>query len=201
MISVDANLFRIAAFSVSTDETRYHLQGVYIEPHPVKGVILTATSGHTLTTVHDESGTMGGSDPVIVKLPSKVLGECKAKKKSKRLSTEPRLLVDPAAELAMVTVDDHEIARAYRVIVDGTFPDWRHVHPRAASEKAGANAALSHLVMRVLLDVATALESPLLLSNAGSDEVVLVGFPGNPHVSCLAMPIRADTTPRRPYWL
>ncbi len=200
MIYVDANLFRIAAFAVSTDETRYYLFGVYIEPHPVKGVIMTATSNHVLTTIHDESGDMGGCSPAIVKLPGKVLAECKAKK-TKRTTTEPRLLVDPSADLAVVQVDGEETARAYRVIVDGTFPDWRRVHPSQVKDRAGADAAFSHLVMRVLVDTAAALESPMVMSNVDANDVALVNFPGRSHVSCLAMPFRADTTPRRPYWL
>jgi len=200
VISVDANLFRIAAFAVSTEETRYYLQGVYIEPHPVKGVIMTAANGHVLTTIHDESGDMGGCSPAIVKLPGKVLAECKAKK-TKRTTTEPRMLVDPSADLATVQVDGEETARAYRVIIDGTFPDWRRVHPSQAKDRAGADAAFSHLVMRVLVDTAAALESPMIMSNVGANDATLVNFPGRSHVSCLAMPVRADTTPRRPYWL
>lgn len=203
MISVDANLFRIAAFTVSTEETRYYLHGVYIEPHPVKGVIMTATNGRVLTTIHDESGDMGGCSPAIVRTPGKVLAECKAKKtkKTKQTTTEPRLLVDPSADLATVQVDGEEKARAYRVIVDGTFPDWRRVHPSQAKDRAGADAAFSHLVMRVLVDTAAALESPMIMSNVDANDVTLVNFPGRPHVSCLATPFRADTTPRRPYWL
>ena len=200
MISVDANLFRIAAFSVSTDETRFYLHGVYLEPHPVKGVILTATSGHTLTTIHDETGDMGGCNPVIVKLPSKVLAECKAKQ-TRKMTTEPRLSVDPSGDLATVHVNGEETARAYRVIVDGAFPDWRRTHPSTANDRAGADAAFSHHVMRVLVDTAAALGCPLVLSNTGDDAITLVNFPSCPHVSCLAMPFRADKIPTRPYWL
>lgn len=200
MISVDANLFRIAAFAVSTEETRYYLRGVYIEPHLVKGVIMTATNGRVLTTIHDESGDMGGCSPAIVKLPGKVLADCKAKK-TKRTTTEPRMLVDPSADLAVVQVDGEEKTRAYRVIVDETFPDWRCVHPSQVKDRAGADAAFSHSVMRVLVDTAAALESPMAMSNINANDIALVNFPGQSHVSCLAAPFRADTTPRRPYWL
>src|SRR5450759_523711 len=50
------NYFRAANECRSTEETRYYLNGVYIAPHPDKGVILTATDGHRLISLHDEAG-------------------------------------------------------------------------------------------------------------------------------------------------
>lgn len=49
----------LAAFAAKQD-VRYYLNGFHVKPHPEKGVILTATDGHCLVTIHDEDGFSDG---------------------------------------------------------------------------------------------------------------------------------------------
>ena len=49
----------LAAFMAVSD-TRYYLNGFHVKPHPDQGVILTATDGHRLVTIHDEEGLADG---------------------------------------------------------------------------------------------------------------------------------------------
>lgn len=49
----------LAAFAAKQDP-RYFLKGFHVKPHPEKGVILTATDGHCLVTIHDEDGFSDG---------------------------------------------------------------------------------------------------------------------------------------------
>ncbi|WP_037427186.1 hypothetical protein [Shewanella sp. POL2] len=49
----------LAAFAAKQD-VRYCLNGFHVKPHPEKGVILTATDGHCLVTIHDEDGFSDG---------------------------------------------------------------------------------------------------------------------------------------------
>lgn len=49
----------LAAFAAKNDP-RYYLKGFHVKPHPEKGVILTATDGHCLVTIHDEDGFSDG---------------------------------------------------------------------------------------------------------------------------------------------
>lgn len=49
----------LAAFAAKND-VRYFLNGFHVKPHPEKGVILTATDGHCLVTIHDEDGFSDG---------------------------------------------------------------------------------------------------------------------------------------------
>ena len=49
----------LAAF-VAKNDSRYFLKGFHVKPHPEKGVILTATDGHCLVTIHDEDGFSDG---------------------------------------------------------------------------------------------------------------------------------------------
>jgi hypothetical protein len=41
---------------MAKNDVRYYLNGFNIKPHPKGGVILTATNGHALVTIHDELG-------------------------------------------------------------------------------------------------------------------------------------------------
>lgn len=49
----------LAAFAAKQD-VRSYLNGFHVKPHPEKGVILTATDGHCLVTIHDEDGYSDG---------------------------------------------------------------------------------------------------------------------------------------------
>lgn len=49
----------LAAFAAKQD-VRYYLNGFHVKPHLEKGVILSATDGHCLVTIHDEDGFSDG---------------------------------------------------------------------------------------------------------------------------------------------
>lgn len=116
-------------------DVRYYLEGIFIEPHPEKGVILVATDGHTLGVIHDPDGWVAA--PIIVgDITKQLISACSAKGIEHRM-TVPKLLyigqkgavvtgdsevsseIDP---FAMLTLHMSKIA-----IIDGKFPDWRKV--------------------------------------------------------------------------
>ncbi|GGY87924.1 hypothetical protein [Shewanella fodinae] len=49
----------LATFCAKQD-IRYYLNGFHIKPHPQVGVVLTATDGHRLVTIHDKEGKSNG---------------------------------------------------------------------------------------------------------------------------------------------
>ena len=53
---IRTDYLRAVSYSVSKETYRYYLQGIYVEPHPVCGVILVATDGHRLTAFYDRDG-------------------------------------------------------------------------------------------------------------------------------------------------
>lgn len=149
---VDADLFRRAQMAVSTEETRYYLNGVFIEPCPGGGAIITATDGAMLVSFRDHGGIVNGSG--IVSLDKPML----AGLKTPRGSVKQRLLVVRLGKgrvgRALIVDQDpkgegsaHERARAAfdepgagvvtaqfsDFMIDGTFPDWRRVLPAALS--------------------------------------------------------------------
>lgn len=67
---VSADLFRRAMSAISTEETRYYLGGVFVQPCARGGAILTSTNGHWLINIRDPRGIVEGCG--IVKI-SKLL--------------------------------------------------------------------------------------------------------------------------------
>lgn len=51
-----ADLFRASMRCMSTEETRYYLNGVAVQPHPSEGVFLVATDDHRMSVMHDPQG-------------------------------------------------------------------------------------------------------------------------------------------------
>lgn len=49
----------LASF-MAINDPRYYLNGFHVKPHPEDGVILTATDGHRLVTIHDKNGMSDG---------------------------------------------------------------------------------------------------------------------------------------------
>lgn len=144
MIRVNARLFAAAAICISTDETRYYLTGVRIEPHPEKGALLVATDGHRLIVIHDVEGEC--SKAAIVSLPKEMAAACVEWIVSESYDEWD----NPASSKSLgddriLRVDDDgraEIERHFRALtdcrVDGDYPDWRKVLPVPAEGPRGA---------------------------------------------------------------
>ncbi len=132
MIRFNANLFRIAMLCSSKEQTRYYLCGVYVQPHHVKGVTMVATDGHKLVVIHDESGS--ADESAIVNLGD-ALKLCKPKRNERR---DVRIKTGENDATICETFEDKDgvltdipFGMAYGVRIDGSFPDYRRVVPRA----------------------------------------------------------------------
>ncbi|BDA85007.1 DNA polymerase III subunit beta [Aureimonas sp. SA4125] len=133
------------AFAISTEETRYYLNGIYLHiasagPTPVLTAV--ATDGHRLSRLALPSIAVEGDMPGII-IPRKTVG----------LFT----LIGAAAEAAIaVTVTARRItfeASGLRIVsklIDGTFPDYLRVIPQNNSDIAEtAREALAKAIDRV----------------------------------------------------
>lgn len=132
--NVNANLFRNAYAWVSKEETRYYLQGVYIQPHPVSGAFLVSTDGHGLVVVYDRSAVV--TEAAIVKLTPEALKACKP---GARETEERRLISDGEDLPVQVKLGDMAVALSNNWKVDGTYPDWQRVCPRNIEEPSPAH--------------------------------------------------------------
>ena len=112
-------------FAISTEETRYYLNGIYLHhAKGTKGNVLraVATDGHRLALAETEA-PKGASALKGVIVPRKAVGEI-------------RRLLDDAPETVTVEASDSKIvvrigdAVLTSKLIDGSFPDYQRVIPK-----------------------------------------------------------------------
>lgn len=195
-INVRADLFRIAYHAVSTEETRYYLNGVFVEPHVDGGVVMTSTDGHRLISVYDRAGEASAS--AIVKLPADAIKACKPGK-----GDVGRFLKIKGNEARIVTIDssgaEKPVSIASDFVIDGTFPDWRRVLPRGPFTTLGVaafNAAYFQGLSGLAKDIAPAFDRQSVCMKSmtiSASDPALVLFPGAPDVFAVLMPVKEMT--------
>jgi DNA polymerase-3 subunit beta len=109
-------------FSVSTDETRYSLNGVFIEQGEAGNVRMVATDGHRLAFEEKAVGSLGLSKGVI--LPRKGLAELKKLLES---GDEGAVSLGFKENMGLVSKDGVDL---FMRLIDGDFPDYTKVIPK-----------------------------------------------------------------------
>ncbi len=148
-------------YAVSTDETRFNLNGVCFEiisegsgKKAAKNLKMVATDGHRLAVIQrslgdfafKSSGTEGSSNGVIC--PRKGLAEVK-----KLLDTDNVADVGIAISEGFLVVQANDFKMAVRLI-DGEFPDYKQVIPKTKGVMATIESeAFVHALRRVALIV------------------------------------------------
>lgn len=138
-------LFDKSKFAISTEETRYYLNGVYMHIADAEGgkvLRCVATDGHRLARI-DADLPIGADVMPGVIVPRKTVGELR------------KLLDDDDAVIA-VSVSETKIRFATPIItltskvIDGTFPDYTRVIPVGNTRKLEVDAsAFAQAVDRV----------------------------------------------------
>ncbi|THD85504.1 DNA polymerase III subunit beta [Aliigemmobacter aestuarii] len=129
-------LFDKAKFAISTEETRYYLNGVYLhvatgEDGPVLRAV--ATDGHRLARIDAALPEGAQSMPGVI-VPRKTVGELR------------KLLDDDEAQIA-VSVSETKIRFATpnitltSKVIDGTFPDYSRVIPTGNTRRLEVDAS------------------------------------------------------------
>ena len=132
---LDANLVRIAYAFASTEETRYYLNGVNVEPAPNgDGAVITATDGHRLFSAIDRSAMIDpDAKPFVLQVPKDALKLCRPKKDARRIIVNHATLTATIHAVDSDIVGDVQqtkpVSAPFDCIIDGTFPDWRRVMP------------------------------------------------------------------------
>ncbi len=129
-------LFDKSKFAISTEETRYYLNGVYMHIADGEGgpaLRCVATDGHRLARI-DADVPAGAADMHGVIVPRKTVGELR------------KLLDNDEAEIA-VSVSETKVRFATPEItltskvIDGTFPDYARVIPTGNTRRLEVDAA------------------------------------------------------------
>ena len=134
--SVLRRLFDKSKFAISTEETRYYLNGVYMHIADADGgqvLRCVATDGHRLARI-DADLPDGASDMPGIIVPRKTVGELR------------KLLEDDDVQIA-VSVSETKVRFATPEItltskvIDGTFPDYQRVIPAGNTRRLEVDAS------------------------------------------------------------
>ena len=137
-------LFDKSKFAVSTEETRYYLNGVYLHVADQDGPRLraVATDGHRLARIDTDLPDGAAEAPGVI-VPRKTVNELR------------KLLEDDEAEIA-ISVSETKIRFTAgdlvltSKVIDGAFPDYSRVIPTGNTRRMEVDAAeFAHAVDRV----------------------------------------------------
>jgi DNA polymerase-3 subunit beta len=129
-------LFDKSKFAISTEETRYYLNGVYMHVADSGGKQMlrcVATDGHRLARIDAELPEGAGNMPGVI-VPRKTVGELR------------KLLDDDEAQIA-VSVSETKVRFATpgitltSKVIDGTFPDYTRVIPSGNTRRLEVDAS------------------------------------------------------------
>ena len=129
-------------YSVSTDETRYHLNGVYFERTPgskTNEYLMVATDGHRLSLVNKIQGDQQGQTEGVI-IPRKGLSEIykllEGSEDSFRMAIEGSQLIVIAKNTVLMVR-----------LIEGKYPNYRQLIPQNLNEtvKIGREKLLSSL--------------------------------------------------------
>ena len=197
MLKVTLNIraLRATLVAVSTEETRYYLNGINLEFTP-DGVVMAATDGHRMIVLrqpYGEHAATAAHASVIV--PRDLVAKLKVRHKvveetTLTIADDGRLTFEHAGE-------SYGGAR-----VDGAFPDYRRVVPQDLTGEAAQYDPI------YLADFAKARKelggdrttSPIVRYNGGSPAVVDFAWGTDFQAIGVLMPIRDRTEPTVHYW-
>jgi len=129
-------LFDKSKFAISTEETRYYLNGVYMHVADVDGgkaLRCVATDGHRLARI-DAELPAGAEDLPGVIVPRKTVGEMR------KLLDEDDMDIAVSVSETKVRFATPDITLTSKVI-DGTFPDYTRVIPQGNTRKLEVDAS------------------------------------------------------------
>lgn len=145
--SLSGSVFRSAVQdvfpSISTEETRYYLNGIYMHPDEGGKLALVATDGHRLALRKIELPSGAAGAPGVI-IPRKAISEIVA---LAELAGDGPIEVSLNESRISVRVPGIELVSR---LVDGTFPDYRRVIPASSNQSATFKTAeLARTIDRV----------------------------------------------------
>jgi len=129
-------LFDKSKFAISTEETRYYLNGVYLHVADGEGgqtLRCVATDGHRLARI-DAALPEGASDLPGVIVPRKTVGELR------KLLDDDDMKIAVSVSETKIRFATPEITMTSKVI-DGTFPDYTRVIPQNNTRRLEVDAS------------------------------------------------------------
>jgi DNA polymerase-3 subunit beta len=135
-IKIDAEILKEmidkTIFSVSNDDTRYHLNGVFFELNPANGFKMVATDGHRMSLISKNSKDVGSANTQGVIIPRKGLNEIK------KILEGTEGTVEIAIEGSQFVLKHSSTILMIRLI-EGKFPNYQQFIPQKLTQKVMIN--------------------------------------------------------------
>jgi len=129
-------LFDKSKFAISTEETRYYLNGVFMHVSDLDGkqtLRCVATDGHRLARIDADLPDGAGEMPGVI-VPRKTVGELR------KLLDDDEVQIAVSVSETKVRFATPEITLTSKVI-DGTFPDYQRVIPVGNTRRLEVDAS------------------------------------------------------------
>ncbi len=133
---VQRRLFDKSKFAISTEETRYYLNGVYMHVSDADGgkvLRCVATDGHRLARIDADLPAGAETMPGVI-VPRKTVGELR------KLLDDDDVKIAVSVSETKVRFATPEITLTSKVI-DGTFPDYTRAIPQGNTRRLEVDAA------------------------------------------------------------
>lgn len=193
-------LVRVAAMFVSTEETRYYLNGVYFCKAKRGGVYIISTDGHRMSIGYDAKGKI--DKPATIRFPVEFLKHLTPKREIIMLHIDG-LLASIVAVDKKGKPDKKAVAVCSTVVIDGTYPEWRRVVP-TADDLTRCHGSFSTKYLADYKAVLTALGiggvGPVNIVGATPDSPHRVHISGVDNWFGVLMPMRYDGKTDIPAW-
>ncbi len=129
-------LFEKSSFAISTEETRYYLNGVYLHVTERDGqprLRAVATDGHRLACIDAEAPAGCAAAPDVI-VPRKTVGELR------KLLEDDEARCEVSVSATKIRFRVGELTLTSKVI-DGSFPDYTRVIPQGNDKRMEVDAA------------------------------------------------------------
>lgn len=199
-LNLQARLVAAVAQFKASNDIRFYLNGVYVEPRPQGGAVIVATNGHAIGVWLDESGEI--ERPAILRIGAKLQAACQGAD-TKRLT-----IVDD--RLAVLSNDGTELHIQHQQIkmsgsweIAGKFPDYKAVIKIPDSHPALRSALNPEYIARIdrALSIGIGNKSKSVTTHQNSQhEVIVFTSCAAPNFVGAIMPMRESLTPY-PAWL
>lgn len=129
-------LFDKSKFAISTEETRYYLNGVYMHVSDADGgkvLRCVATDGHRLARIDADLPEGAATMPGVI-VPRKTVGEMR------KLLDDDEMMIAVSVSETKVRFATPDITLTSKVI-DGTFPDYTRVIPTGNTRRLELDAS------------------------------------------------------------
>lgn len=148
-------------YSVSNDETRYHLNGVYFEKNDKENITMVATDGHRLSLIKKQFKNLSLAEKVGVIIPKKGLFEIKK-------------LIESSVEEVSVAVEGSQFILKSGTcvlmirLIEGKYPNYHQFIPQK----------FTHNIVIKRDSILSSLKKVSLLANQKS-KAILMSFTNN----------------------